>query len=43
MSPCSVNTDLKEEHDHLLLNIDLPGVDPNNIEITIDNNILTIK
>lgn len=43
MSPCSVNTDLKEEHDHLLLNINLPGVDPNNIEITIDNNILTVK
>lgn len=35
--------DIKEEADRFLITADLPGVDPKDIEITMDNGILTIK
>jgi HSP20 family protein len=35
--------DIKEEADRFLITADLPGVDPKNIEITMDNGVLTIK
>ncbi len=35
--------DIKEETDRFLITADLPGVDPKEIEITMDNGILTIK
>jgi len=35
--------DIKEEVDRFLITADLPGVDPKDIEITMDNGILTIK
>ena len=35
--------DIKEETDRFLITADLPGVDPKEIEITMDNGVLTIK
>jgi len=35
--------DIKEEDDQYLLIADIPGVDPKDIDIHMDNNILTIK
>lgn len=35
--------DIKEEQDRFLLHADIPGVDPNDIEITMENGMLTIK
>lgn len=35
--------DIKEEGNQYLLIADIPGVDPKNIDIHMDNNILTIK
>ncbi len=35
--------DIKEETDRFLITADLPGVDPKEIEITMENGILTIK
>lgn len=35
--------DIKEEQDRFLLYIDVPGVDPENIEIAMENNVLVMK
>ena len=35
--------DIKEEDDHFLIYADLPGVDPKDIEITMENGVLTLK
>lgn len=35
--------DIKEEADKFLLFADLPGVDPKDIDITMENGVLTIK
>ncbi len=35
--------DIKEEADRFLITADLPGVDPKDIEITMDHGVLTIK
>jgi HSP20 family protein len=35
--------DIKEEEDRFVLEADIPGVDPKEIEITMDNGVLTIK
>lgn len=35
--------DIKEESGRYLLRADVPGVDPNDIEITMENGVLTIK
>ncbi len=35
--------DIKEEGDHFLIKADLPGVNPKDIEITMENGMLTIK
>ena len=35
--------DIKEEAQQFLIKADIPGVDPKNIEITMDNGVLTIK
>lgn len=35
--------DIKEEADHFLITADLPGVDPEDIEITMDADVLTLK
>ena len=35
--------DIKEEADRFLITADLPGVDPKDIEITMDEGVLTIK
>jgi HSP20 family protein len=35
--------DIKEETDRFLITADLPGVDPKDIEITMDAGVLTIK
>lgn len=35
--------DIKEEADRFLITADLPGVDPKDIQITMDNGVLTIK
>jgi HSP20 family protein len=39
-APC---VDIKEEPDRFVLYADIPGVDPNDIEITMENGVLTIK
>lgn len=35
--------DIKEEDDRFVIQADLPGVDPKNIDITMENGILAIK
>ena len=35
--------DIKEEDHRFLITADIPGVDPKDIEITMDNGVLTIK
>jgi len=35
--------DIKEEKDRFLITADLPGVDPQEIEITMENGVLTLK
>jgi HSP20 family protein len=35
--------DIKEEDKRFLITADLPGVDPKDVEITMDNGMLTIK
>lgn len=35
--------DVKEENDRFVLYADLPGIDPNDIEVSMDKGILTIK
>lgn len=35
--------DIREEDDHYLLSADIPGVDPKEIEVTMDKGILSIR
>lgn len=35
--------DIREEADRFVIVADLPGVDPNDIEVTMDNGVLTLK
>lgn len=35
--------DIKEEADKFILAIDIPGVDPKDVEISMENNVLTLK
>ena len=35
--------DIKEDQDQFVLTADLPGIDPKNIEITMENGVLTLK
>jgi len=35
--------DIKDEKDKFLISADLPGVDPKDIEISFENNVLTLK
>ena len=35
--------DIKEESDRYVLRADIPGVEPNDIEITLEDGVLTIK
>jgi HSP20 family protein len=35
--------DIKEEDNRFLITADVPGVDPKNIEVTMENGVLTIK
>ncbi len=37
------SVDVREEGDRFVLHADLPGVDPHDIEITMENGILTIR
>lgn len=37
------SVDIKEEDDRFVILADLPGVDPKDIEITMDNGVLTIR
>lgn len=35
--------DIKEEANHYLIHADVPGVKPENIDITVEKNVLTLK
>jgi HSP20 family protein len=35
--------DIKDEEDKFLISADLPGVDPKDINISLENNVLTLK
>lgn len=35
--------DIKEEVDKFILKIDIPGVNPEDVEISMENNVLTLK
>jgi len=35
--------DIKEEDERFVIHADIPGVDPKNIEVTLDNGVLTIR
>lgn len=37
------HVDIKEESDKFIVTADLPGVDPKNIEVSMESNVLTIK
>jgi len=37
------SVDIKEEPERFVITADLPGVDPKEIEVTMDNGVLTIK
>jgi len=37
------SVDIKEEEDRFVIHADIPGVDPKEIEITMENGVLTIK
>lgn len=37
------SVDIKEESDKFFLTIDVPGVKPQDVEISMENNVLTIK
>jgi HSP20 family protein len=39
-APC---VDIKEEPDHFVIYADIPGVDPHDIEISMENGVLTLK
>jgi HSP20 family protein len=42
-SPRSVPMDAYRRGDQFLIHLDLPGVDPDAIELTVEQNVLTIK
>lgn len=35
--------DIREDNDHFLVVADLPGVDPSDVDVTLERNILSIK
>ncbi len=35
--------DIREEHDRFVILADIPGVDPNQIEVNMDNGVLSIR
>jgi HSP20 family protein len=35
--------DIREDHNQFVVEADVPGVDPNTIDITLENNMLTIR
>lgn len=35
--------DIKEEQDRFVIHADIPGVDPNDIDVTMENGVLTLK
>ena len=35
--------DIKEESDKFILSVDIPGVDPKDVDISMENNVLSIK
>jgi HSP20 family protein len=35
--------DVKEEGDNIVIHASMPGVDPNDVDVTIENDVLTIK
>jgi HSP20 family protein len=37
------NVDIKEDKDHFTVRADVPGVDPKDIEVTLDKGMLTIR
>jgi len=42
-APLPVPIDVYRRGDHFHIHLDLPGVDPNAIELTVEQNVLTIK
>ena len=42
-APRSVSVDAYRRGDEFLIHLDLPGVDPDAIELTVEQNVLTIK
>lgn len=43
VSAWSPAVDIKEEEKQYVLHADVPGVDPKDIEVTLDNGVLTVK
>lgn len=37
------NIDIKEDDNHYIIHADIPGVDPKDIDVHMENNMLTIK
>jgi HSP20 family protein len=42
-SEWSPTVDIKELPDHFQLQVDVPGIDPKDIHLNVDNNVLTIQ
>lgn len=43
LSQWAPQVDIKEEADKFIVTADLPGVEPKDIEVSMENNVLTIK
>jgi HSP20 family protein len=39
----AIPLDVKEEGDNIVIHASMPGVDPNDVDVTIENDVLTIK
>ncbi|MDT5113445.1 MAG: hypothetical protein QOE20_5335 [Mycobacterium sp.] len=41
--PLAMPMDLYRSGDHYVLHVDLPGVDPGSVDVSVDGGILTVK
>ena len=41
--PAGMPMDAYRQGDHFVVHFDLPGVDPSSIDLTVDNNMLTVR
>lgn len=42
-TPSSMPADIYRHGDEFVVNLDLPGIDPDSVEVTVDNNVLSVS